>query len=344
MLELLLAGARATRTSRLLGVDEDEVRARARAALTELGGADPDRKVGLTDYLLGQADPIGRADAARHLRQDAEDHALADEDRRASSRDRARRPSCRSCRRRARRRQLPAAAARAGAARPAKRRAVGSPLRRASRRTAAGCYAALGAGAVILVAVVLAVAGVFSGDDEPRGDRDSTAPTTTARDDPAEASARSPTARSSRAVPLEPPGGGDARGRRDRRARDRRPAVPRPRSSQNLEPAPAGRRPTSSGSCSTRTRATRCSPIFPDEQRHVHRPLRDPDAVTGLISPQAPVDRGLASPNARQIARRDPAGRRGSRRSPIQRPGRDRPARATIPRAGGSRRRRQQGG
>ena len=38
------------------------MRSRARAALTELGGADPDRNVGLTDYLLGQADPIGRAE------------------------------------------------------------------------------------------------------------------------------------------------------------------------------------------------------------------------------------------------------------------------------------------
>ena len=46
-------------------------------ALTELGGADPDRNVGLTDYLLGQADPIGRADASRHLRDDPGDHALA---------------------------------------------------------------------------------------------------------------------------------------------------------------------------------------------------------------------------------------------------------------------------
>ena len=40
-------------------------RSRARRALTELGGIDPDTQVGLTDYLLGQADPIGRADAAR---------------------------------------------------------------------------------------------------------------------------------------------------------------------------------------------------------------------------------------------------------------------------------------
>jgi hypothetical protein len=62
----------------LLGIPEAEVRERARAALTELGGADPDRTVGLTDYLLGQADPIGRADAVRHLRDDPGDRALAE--------------------------------------------------------------------------------------------------------------------------------------------------------------------------------------------------------------------------------------------------------------------------
>ncbi len=56
----------------LLGIDADEVRTRARGALTELGGADPDAQVGLTDYLLGQADPIGRADVARHLQSDPE--------------------------------------------------------------------------------------------------------------------------------------------------------------------------------------------------------------------------------------------------------------------------------
>src|SRR5687767_11911042 len=63
--------------AKLLGVEESEVRARARAALTGLGGADPDRNVALTDYLLGQADPIGRADAVRHLRDDPEDLRLA---------------------------------------------------------------------------------------------------------------------------------------------------------------------------------------------------------------------------------------------------------------------------
>jgi hypothetical protein len=62
----------------LLGADEAGVRSRARAALTELGGGvDPDRNVGITDYLLGQADPIGRADASRHLRDNPEDRALA---------------------------------------------------------------------------------------------------------------------------------------------------------------------------------------------------------------------------------------------------------------------------
>ena len=75
----------------LLAVDEAEVRDRARAALTELGGADPDRNVGLTDYLLGQADPIGRADASRHLRDDPGDHALATALAGASPRDVSRR-------------------------------------------------------------------------------------------------------------------------------------------------------------------------------------------------------------------------------------------------------------
>ncbi len=78
MLELLLGrGQTYSDLASLLDVPEPEVRARARAALTELAGADPDRNVGLTDYLLGQADPIGRADAARHLKEDPADHRLA---------------------------------------------------------------------------------------------------------------------------------------------------------------------------------------------------------------------------------------------------------------------------
>ena len=71
MLQLLLrAGQSYEDIASLLGVGVDEVRDRARAALTEIAGEDPDREVGLTDYLLGQADPIGRADAVRHCAAD----------------------------------------------------------------------------------------------------------------------------------------------------------------------------------------------------------------------------------------------------------------------------------
>src|ERR671918_2355993 len=79
MLQLLLErGQSYDDLASVLGVGVDEVRTRARAALTELaGGADPDAEVGLTDYLLGQADPIGRADAVRHLQADPEANAMA---------------------------------------------------------------------------------------------------------------------------------------------------------------------------------------------------------------------------------------------------------------------------
>jgi len=59
----------------LLGIEESEVRNRAHQALTEIHGSDPDRDVNLTDYLLGQSDPIGRADVAREL---AENEAAAE--------------------------------------------------------------------------------------------------------------------------------------------------------------------------------------------------------------------------------------------------------------------------
>jgi len=78
MLQLLLEGGqRYEDIGSLLGVSADEVRTRARSALQEVGGADPDAQVGLSDYLLGQADPIGRADAVRHLQSDPEANALA---------------------------------------------------------------------------------------------------------------------------------------------------------------------------------------------------------------------------------------------------------------------------
>jgi hypothetical protein len=78
MLQLLLEGGQGyDDIGSLLGIAPDEVRSRARSALSEIGGADPDAQVGLSDYLLGQADPIGRADAVRHLQSDPEANALA---------------------------------------------------------------------------------------------------------------------------------------------------------------------------------------------------------------------------------------------------------------------------
>jgi hypothetical protein len=79
MLQLLLEGGQGyDDIGSLLGIPAEEVRSRAREALTEIGGADPDSQVGLSDYLLGQADPIGRADAIRHLQSDPEANALAE--------------------------------------------------------------------------------------------------------------------------------------------------------------------------------------------------------------------------------------------------------------------------
>ena len=79
MLQLLLEGGQGyDDIGSLLGIPPDEVRSRARAALREIGGADPDAQVSLSDYLLGQADPIGRADAVRHLQGDPDANALAE--------------------------------------------------------------------------------------------------------------------------------------------------------------------------------------------------------------------------------------------------------------------------
>ncbi|MGZ8667468.1 MAG: hypothetical protein ACXWZM_10215 [Solirubrobacterales bacterium] len=78
MLQLLLErGQSYEDLASMLGTDAAEVRERARTALREIGGEDPDRDAGLTDYLLGQADPIARADVARHLGSDPAAHALA---------------------------------------------------------------------------------------------------------------------------------------------------------------------------------------------------------------------------------------------------------------------------
>jgi hypothetical protein len=171
VLELLLAGQGFADLAELLDLDEDEVRMRAREALGALGGADPDRNVALSAYLLGQADPIGRADAVRHLRQDADDHALA-----SALAERLREiapgaglpelPPAPGGRR------SPRAAAPTATKEGPSRPRLPAGVR--SMPTGKPLYALLGVGAIVLVLAILAVAGVFSGDD-PSTTTDSTA-------------------------------------------------------------------------------------------------------------------------------------------------------------------------
>lgn len=160
----------------LLGVPTEEVRTRARTVLTEMGGADPDAEVGLTDYLLGQADPIGRADAARHLQADPEALDLAQK---LIAQLQMLAPDAQFP-------DLPTARARPAAAKPAGK--PGSPAPRTAPGAAAGqavgarlrglgrsigerqprVLAALIASTLLVVVVVLAASGVFGGDAEEK--------------------------------------------------------------------------------------------------------------------------------------------------------------------------------
>jgi hypothetical protein len=165
LLEMLLNGGQSYEDlDDLFGLSEGETRERARAALEELGGADPDRNVGLSDYLLGQADPIGRADAVRHLRQDGADRELAGTivTGLAEHFPQAELPKLP---------QAPAGSRFGGRQAPHPSQPAGEPLPAkegtgfTSKQTRT--FAALGGAGILLVVVVLAVAGVFSGDDEP---------------------------------------------------------------------------------------------------------------------------------------------------------------------------------
>jgi hypothetical protein len=169
MLQLLLErGQSYEDIASLLGGSRDEVRRRARAALEELGGQDPDREIGLTDYILGQADPIGRADAVRHLQSDPDSLALAEEltNKLRLIAPQAELPDLPQPKRRRR----AAAAADGGpeTAEPAGETVAGerrSPLAGISTHQSR-LFAAIGASALILLFVILAIAGVFGGDDE----------------------------------------------------------------------------------------------------------------------------------------------------------------------------------
>jgi hypothetical protein len=200
MLQLLLERSQSYEDiGSLLGLDTDEVRARARAALTEMGGADPDRAVGLTDYLLGQADPIGRADAVRHLGADVDDHALASK---LVAQLRLIAPGAELP-------ELPAQRGRAAPRTPAPTPAPAVPGPASAEAAAAGpgffeslsrrqrqLIAALLGGGIVAIVAVLAIAGAFDGGDS---EEDGTATQNTEQQNV------------TRAI-LEPPDGGRARG------------------------------------------------------------------------------------------------------------------------------------
>lgn len=180
MLQLLLEGGQGyDEIGSLLGVAPQEVRSRSREALRQMGGADPDARVQLSDYLLGQADPIGRADAARHLQNDRDDNELAA---RLVAQLRLLAP----------RAELPEIPSPRGARRaPAARSGEGEGARAgfAERLRGAGSSprgkqllaVAVGLG-VLLIVGALAVAGVFAGGGDGSGDA-ATTPTAAAGED-----------------------------------------------------------------------------------------------------------------------------------------------------------------
>jgi hypothetical protein len=189
VLQLLLErGQSYSDLATLLAVDEAEVRSRARVALTELGGADPDRNVGLTDYLLGQADPIGRADAVRHLQSDPDDHQLAS-DLTAILREAF--PTA----------ELPRLPGEPRQRKPATAAREPLEVRLGLSGKQVRLVALMGAGAIILIAAVLGITGAFGGDDDNSSASDSSATETTTTAD-----------QTLQRVTLKPTGGGDASG------------------------------------------------------------------------------------------------------------------------------------
>lgn len=206
MLQLLLEGGQGyADIGSLLGISPEEVRSRARAALGEIGGADPDAQVPISDYLLGQADPIGRADAVRHLQSDPEANALAE---RLVAQLRLLAPKA----------QLPEIPAARGGRRapappptppteapqaptttpgpppPAPPPAAGGPSIRERLGGALGgpggpsrrqsqIAVGVGAGALLIIVVVLAVSGVFGSSDDGGGGGSTATATTAANED-----------------------------------------------------------------------------------------------------------------------------------------------------------------
>ena len=275
VLELLLAGQSYADLEDLLGIEQSEVRGRARAALTELGGADPDRNVSLSDYLLGQADPIGRADSVRHLRRDADDHALATT---IAEELAALAPAA----------ELPKLPPPPGGGGFLSRGAPQAPSVPTAERHSplaaippgrSRLYAGLGAAAVVLIAVVLGVTGVFTGDEEAPEASGTT--TTATGDDPAEGIGEIPPGEEITRVPLVPTGSGNAAGAAIvGLSTGDQPYIDL--IIENLEPAPERQAYVVWFMFDDET-GYPLSPIFPDEKGSFNDRFAIPAAVTGLI-------------------------------------------------------------
>ena len=183
LLELLLErGQSYEDIAEVLGTEPGEVRERARAALGELGGASPDPE--LTDYLLGQANPVERADAVRRLSDDPDQLALASRLSARAARDRARRAAPEAAR--------GGSAAHRRASEPTYRRRSRTGLSRRQRLVMLGLLGA----AIVVLAIVLGAGGAFDGSGDSGGAQ------TTGPESDADAVR----------VKLEPQGGGDAGG------------------------------------------------------------------------------------------------------------------------------------
>jgi hypothetical protein len=181
MLQLLLQqGQSYEDIGSLLGLDVNQVRSRAREALTEIGGEDPDRDVSLTDYLLGQADPIGRADAARQLGADPKARDLAD---RLATQLRVLAPGADLP-------ELPGAGPTTAKPEPTPRKAPADsaePAAEPAMETKAGglaatvgekrtqVFAGLAGAGILIVVAVLAILGVFGGGGDGNNDSGSAA-------------------------------------------------------------------------------------------------------------------------------------------------------------------------
>ena len=154
LLKLLLeSGQSYDDIAEVLGVDREGVRERARDALAELGGERPDPE--LTDYLLGEASPVERADVARRLSADEREASRASE-LAAKLREAAPRASLPA---------LPSAPADSPGPRTAPRESDDADDTR-SPGSRARLVLALAAIAILLAGVVVAATGVLGDDDD----------------------------------------------------------------------------------------------------------------------------------------------------------------------------------